>query len=174
MGVDDYAMISQIVLRHYARLLDEKKELPHLVIIDGGKGHLNAAAKVLKDLNLLKKIDVIAISKGRKRNKLETDEIYTLRHKEPVALPVDSPVKFLIQRIRDEAHRFAVTYHRKLRKKGGLISILDDIAGIGGKRKKQLIKHFGGVTKIKEASVNEIKEVPYITEKIAREIKAKI
>jgi len=71
-------------------------------------------------------------------------------------------------------HRFAVAYHRKLRKKGGLHSILDDVAGIGGKRKKQLIKRFGGVTKIKEASVNEIKEVPYITEKIAREIKAKI
>ena len=220
-GADDYSMTSQIVLRHYARLLDEKKELPHLVIIDGGKGHLTAAAKVLEDLSLLKKIDVIAIAKGRKRNKLETDEIYTLKHKEasyrnhnsvrkaaqrveakddrnqkelppwrinkktspkkkflqnkdPVAFPVDSPVKFLIQRIRDEAHRFAVAYHRKLRKKGGLHSILDDVAGIGGKRKKQLIKRFGGVTKIKEASVNEIKEVPYITEKIAREIKAKI
>ncbi len=173
-GADDYGMTSQIILRHYARLLDEKKELPHLVIIDGGKGHLNAAAKVLEDLCLLKKIDVIAIAKGRERNKPETDEIYTLKHTEPAAFPVDSPMKFLIQRIRDEAHRFAVTYHRKLRKKGGLHSILDDIAGIGGKRKKQLIKHFGGVIKLKEASIDEIKELPYITEKIAREIKAKI
>ena len=173
-GPDDYGMISQIILRHYARLLDEKKELPNLIIIDGGKGHLNAAVRILEDLNLLKKIDVMAIAKGRERNKLETDKIYTLKHKEPLVFPVDSPMKFLIQRIRDEAHRFAVTYHRKLRKKVGLHSILDDISGIGGKRKKQLIKHFGGVTKLKEASVDEIKELPYITEKIAKEIKTKI
>ena len=83
-------------------------------------------------------------------------------------------MKFLLQRIRDEAHRFAVSYHRKLRKKGGLLSVLDTVAGVGGKRKKQLIKHFGGVKKLKEASVDEIKKVPYITDKIAREIKVKI
>jgi excinuclease ABC subunit C len=173
-GADDYGMISQIVLRHYARLLDEDKELPHLIIIDGGKGHLNAAARILDDLDLLKKIDLMAIAKGRERNKLETDEIYTLKHKEPAVFPVDSPMKFLLQRIRDEAHRFAITYHRKLRRKGGLHSILDDIAGIGEKRKKQLIKHFGGAIKLKSASVDKIKEVPYISEKIAKEIKAKI
>lgn len=173
-GADDYGMMSQIILRHYARLLDEKKELPNLIIVDGGKGHLNAAVRVLKDLDLFEKIDVMAIAKGKKRNKLESDEIYTLKHKNPVFFPVDSPMKFLLQRIRDEAHRFAIAYHQKLRKKGGLYSILDDISGIGGKRKKQLIKHFGGITKLKEASVEEIKEVPYITEKIAREIKTKI
>ena len=173
-STDDYSMISQIMLRHYARLLLEKKDLPHLIIIDGGKGHLNAATKVLDDLNLLKKIDVMSIAKGKERNNLETDEIYIPKHKDPVALPVDSPMKFLLQRIRDEAHRFAVSYHRKLRKKGGLLSVLDTVAGVGGKRKKQLIKHFGGVKKLKEASVDEIKKVPYITDKIAREIKVKI
>ena len=173
-GADDYGMISQIVLRHYARLLDEDKELPHLIIIDGGKGHLNAAARILDDLDLLKKIDLMAIAKGRERNKLETDEIYTLKHKEPAVFPVDSPMKFLLQRIRDEAHRFAITYHRKLRRKGGLHSILDNIAGIGEKRKKHLIKHFGGAINLKRADVDKIKEVPYISEKIAKEIKAKI
>ena len=173
-GPDDYAMISQIILRHFARLLDEKKELPHLVVIDGGKGHLNAACKILANLDLIEKIDIIAISKGRDRNNSETDEIHTLKQQDPVFFPVDSPIKFLLQRIRDEAHRFAIAYHRKLRRKGGLHSVLDDIEGIGGKRKKQLIKHFGSTAKLKSASIDEIKKIPFITEKIAQEIKAKI
>lgn len=173
-GIDDYSMTSQVFLRHYARLLDEKKELPQLVVIDGGRGHLNSGLQVLKDLNLCGKIDVIAIAKGRDRNNLETDEIYIPKYNDPIVFPADSPVKFLLQRIRDEAHRFAITYHRKLRKKEGLHSILDDIAGIGVKRKEKLIKHFGSVAGLREASVKEIKKAPLITDKIAKKIKANI
>ncbi len=173
-GSDDYRMMSQVILRHYGRLLDEKKDLPQLIVIDGGKGHLRAASKALGDLDLLGKVDIIAIAKGKERNNILTDEIYSKKFKDPISFPVDSPVKFLLQRIRNEAHRFAIAYHRKLRKKGGLSSILDNIAGIGEKRKKSLIKHFGGVAGLKEASVEEINKAPFISEKIAQIIKAKI
>jgi excinuclease ABC subunit C len=173
-GSDDYRMMSQVILRHYGRLLDEKKNLPQLVVIDGGKGHLRAASKALEDLDLLEKMDIIAIAKGKDRNNIFTDEIFSKNFKEPISFPVDSPLKFLLQRIRNEAHRFAIAYHRKLRKKGGLSSILDGIAGIGEKRKKSLIKHFGGVAGIKEASLEEINKAPFISEKIAQRIKAKI
>jgi len=171
---DDYRMMSQVVLRHYGRLLDEKKDLPQLIVIDGGKGHLRTASNALGALDLLGKVDIIAIAKGKERNNILTDEIYSKKFEDPISFPVDSPVKFLLQRIRNEAHRFAIAYHRKLRKKGGLNSILDDIAGIGEKRKKSLIKHFGGVAGLKEASVEEINKTPFISEKIAQIIKAKI
>ncbi len=173
-GVDDYSMISQVILRHYSRIVDEKKELPQLVVIDGGKGHLNVAAKVLKDLNLMETIDLIAVAKGKERNNLESDEIYSLKHKDPVSFPVDSPIKFLLQRISDEAHRFAIDFHRKLRKKSGFHSILDDVSGIGEKRKKQLLKHFGGMVKMEEASIDDLKKVPFVTEKMAEEIKKRL
>lgn len=148
VGPDDFATMKEVVFRRYRRLLEEKQNLPQLVIIDGGKGQLSAAHEALKVLNLLDKIHLIGIAK-----KLE--EIYKVNDPLPLYLNKKSEVLKLIQRIRDEAHRFAIKHHRKLRSRATFTSQLKDINGIGEKTIQKLFYIFGSLEKMKKSDVSE-------------------
>jgi len=156
-GPDDYGMIREIIKRRYSK--GEVKT--DLIIVDGGLGQLNSVFKVLESLNL--KIPVIGIAK-------KDEKIYTPYSTNPIYLPRDSKVLHLIEHVRDEAHRFAIKYHRKLRDRKSKTSTLDKIKGIGSKRKINLIRHFGGVKAIKDASIEELSQVDGINRKIAERI----
>ena len=157
-GIDDYAMITEVMVRRYARLLDEGKPLPDLILIDGGKGHLNTGNKVLESLELEGRIDLACIAKGKFRSNVETDEVFLVGRKDPVWFQESSPSRFLLQRVRDEAHRFAIDYHRKLRGKGSLSSPLEGIPGIGKKRRLMLLKEFGSIENIKNGNAGRFAE----------------
>ncbi len=163
-GIDDYAAIGEVLRRRYSKAGKENMpSLPDLVMIDGGKGHLSCARAELKNLGLAK-LPVIALAK-------RLENIYTSKGK-LLCLPRDSKLLHLLQRIRDEAHRFAISYHRKLRQKGMRTSSLDEIAGIGPKRKKTLLHHFKSVQAIKEATVEDLLKVKSIDRKAAKSILA--
>jgi len=159
---DDYAMLQEVTARRYKRLIQEKEKLPDLILIDGGKGQLNAVNEVLKRLNL--SVPLFSIAKRE-------EEIYQVGNNQPIILSSDSPSLFLMQRIRDEAHRFALAYHRRIRNKEIRRSKLDIIPGIGEKRKRLLLKYFPDIEKIKSASLEEISKIPGIGEKTAQKIK---
>jgi excinuclease ABC subunit C len=170
-GIDDYAMLREVMIRRYRRLLEEGRPLPNLVLIDGGRGHLSSGREVFEALGLLDRIDLACIAKGKYRNDLDTDEVYLLHKKEPVLFKENSPSRFLMQRIRDEAHRFAITYHRRLRGKEALSSPLENIPGIGKKRRLQLLKQFGSLENIRNASVEELTTLPGITPSLAEKLR---
>lgn len=161
-GIDDCKMMRELVRRRYQKLQEEKGIMPDLIMVDGGKGQLSSAWIELKNLGL-GGIPVIGLAK-------EFEHIYTLTQKEPVVLPRDSAALKLLQRIRDEAHRFALSYHHILRNKSISASLLDEIKGIGWKRKEDLIKYFGSLENIKKASKEELLKVKSINEKIAQKI----
>jgi excinuclease ABC subunit C len=140
--------------------------VPDLVIVDGGKGQLSAAVAALDGLG----IRDIPLSGLAKR----FEELYLPNRSAPVVLPRRSQALYLVQRIRDEAHRFAITYHRDVRGKRALRSELDDIEGIGPGRKKALLKRFGSVRRIKEASVEEVASTPGISVQLAERLKAQL
>jgi excinuclease ABC subunit C len=169
-GIDDYAMITEVMTRRYARLLDENLPLPDLILIDGGKGHLNTGYKVLESLELEGRIDLACIAKGKFRSNTETDEVFLVGKKDPTWFKENSPSRFLLQRVRDEAHRFAIDYHRKLRGKGSLSSPLEGIHGIGKKRRLMLLKEFGSLENIKNATMEDLQKLPGVTDKIAKDI----
>ena len=169
-GIDDYAMLREVMTRRYSRLLKENAPLPNLILIDGGKGHLNAGHDVLQSLNLMDRLDLVCIAKGKFRNNLVTDEVYLPQQKKPVLFHENSPSRFLMQRIRDEAHRFAISYHRKLRGKKTLESPLELIPGIGKKRRLMLLKKFGSLENIQKASLEELVILPGITKLFAERI----
>ena len=148
-GPDDFASMEEVVYRRYKRLLVEKKDLPQLIIIDGGKGQLSSAVKSLGKLNLIDKISIIGIAK-------RLEEIYFPGDSVPLYLDKRSESLKLIQRLRDEAHRFSITLHRKQRNKNSLGTSLDDIRGIGPKTVELLISHFGSVKKVKNAKKEEL------------------
>ena len=170
-GIDDYAMLREVMIRRYRRLLDEGSPLPNLVLIDGGRGHLSSGREVFEALGLLDRVDLACIAKGKYRNDLDTDEVYLLHKKEPVLFKENSPSRFLMQRIRDEAHRFAITYHRRLRGKETLSSPLENISGIGKKRRLQLLKQFGSLENIRNASVEELTALSGITPSLAEKLR---
>jgi len=170
-GIDDYAMLREVMTRRYRRLLDEGKPLPNLVLIDGGKGHLKSGHDVFEALGLLDRVDLACIAKGKYRNNLETDEVYLLQKKDPVLFKENSPSRFLMQRIRDEAHRFAISYHRQLRGKEALSSPLENIPGVGKKRRLLLLKQFGSLENIRNASVEELAALPGITRSLAEKLR---
>ena len=151
-GPDDFSSMKEIVFRRYKRLLDEENPLPQLVIIDGGKGQLSSAMKSIDKLELRDKITVIGIAK-----KLE--EIYFPGDSIPIYLDKSSISLKIIQHLRNEAHRFGITFHRNKRSAAALKSVLDDIKGIGPKAKESLLKHFESVEKIREASPDELTEI---------------
>ncbi|MED4401141.1 excinuclease ABC subunit UvrC [Metabacillus fastidiosus] len=153
-GPDDYESMREVVRRRYSRALKDQLPLPDLIIIDGGKGHLSAAQDVLEN-ELGLDIPVAGLVKNEKHR---TSELILGEAAEVVQLERNSQEFYLLQRIQDEVHRFAITFHRQLRGKNAFQSVLDDIPGIGEKRKKLLLKHFGSVKKIKEASIEELKE----------------
>ena len=169
-GIDDYAMLREVIGRRYSRLLREEKELPNLILIDGGKGHLSSAERIIHELGISGKVDLACIAKGKFRNNVETDEVLLPGKKNSVYFRENSPSRFLLQRIRDESHRFAISYHRKLREKSSLVSPLESVPGIGKKKRLLLLKNFGSLDAIRRATLIELKTVPGITEKLAQKI----
>jgi excinuclease ABC subunit C len=148
-GPDDFSSMEEIVFRRYRRIIEEGQKLPHLIIIDGGKGQLSSAIKSLKVLNLENKITVIGIAK-----KLE--EIYFPGDSVPLYLDKNSISLKIIQQLRNEAHRFGINFHREKRSSEMTKSDLDKIKGIGIKSKELLLKKIGSVEKIKNASFEEL------------------
>jgi len=168
-GPNDYASMYEVLSRRLERASQPGWELPDLILIDGGKGQLNIAQQVMSELGFIDKVDLASIAKGREEG--ESDKIYIYGRKNPIMFSKNSEALFLLMRIRDEAHRFAITFHKQLRGKKALVSELDGVPGIGAKRKKQLIKHFGSISKIREGSIKEIASVPGLNKKLAEELK---
>jgi len=162
---DDFAMMREVLKRRFDRMSKENK--PDVILLDGGLGQLHAVHESLKDYDL-SDITIIAISKGPDRN--AGKEFYHQIGRESFALPYRSSIAFYLQKLRDEAHRFAIGTHRKKRAKSITKSSLDDIEGIGAKRKKDLLNYFGSVDAIKEASVEDIAKVIGINKKTAENI----
>lgn len=152
VGPDDFASMREIVTRRYTRLLEEKAPLPQLIIIDGGKGQLNAATEVLRELNLLGKITIVGLAK-------RLEEIFYPGDPFPLVLDKTSETLKVIQHLRDEAHRFGITFHRHMRSKGQIVSELDAIKGIGEKTKEALLKKYKSVKRIREAPSAELEEL---------------
>ncbi|HVP37224.1 MAG TPA: excinuclease ABC subunit UvrC [Terriglobales bacterium] len=161
-GQDDFAMMEEVVRRYFYRLLEEKIKLPDLVLIDGGKGQLSSALKVLNEMGI-KEINVIGLAK-------RLDEIFLPGKESSLMIPRSSSSLRLLQRIRDEAHRFAITYHRGLREKKIVTSELDELDGIGKIRKKALLLKFGSVEAIKGASLDELSNTEKITKNVAEKV----
>ncbi|MBS8265131.1 excinuclease ABC subunit UvrC [Mesobacillus boroniphilus] len=151
-GPDDYESMREVVRRRYSRVLKEGLPLPDLIIIDGGKGHIESARDVLEN-ELGLDIPIAGLAKDDKHR---TSQLLYGNPLQVIELPRNSQEFYLLQRIQDEVHRFAITFHRQLRGKSAFQSLLDDIPGIGEKRKKVLLKHFGSVKKMREASVEEL------------------
>jgi excinuclease ABC subunit C len=147
-GPDDFASMREVVGRRYRRLLEEGRDLPDLVLVDGGKGQLGAAADALDELGLGDQ----PLASLAKREEL----IFLRGRDEPLALPRSSPVLQLVQRVRDEAHRFAVGYHRKARSARTIRSELDDIPGVGPTKRRALLSRFGSVRGVRGASEQEL------------------
>ncbi len=141
--------------------------LPDLLIVDGGKGQLSRAIDVLQKFQLFEKVPVVGLAKQK-------EEIFFPDKPDSLLLPRHSQGQYLIQRIRDEAHRFAITAHRARRTKQGMASALDSLLGIGPVKRKALLNHFGSVDKIREASVVELSAVPGINKTLAESIKAQL
>jgi excinuclease ABC subunit C len=168
-GADDYAMLQEVLRRRFKRVKSETPTegawavLPDLVLIDGGKGQLNAALSVMQELGATE-IPTASLAK-------ENEEIFLPRQAEPVRLPGNSPGRQLLQRVRDESHRFALGYHQKVRKKESFASALDTIPGIGPRRKRALLRKFGSVRAISEASLEELAATKEMSRGLAKKIK---
>lgn len=169
-GSNDFAMMAEVIRRRFRRATEANEEtdgkwttLPDLVIVDGGKGQLNAALEALSEWDL--QLPIVGLAK-------ENEELFLPERSAPILLPRDGQALFLVQRARDEAHRFAVTFHRTRRSKATFHSRLDEVPGVGPKRKKALIRHFGTVKAVKEATVLELTAVDGITPYIAAQIKS--
>lgn len=162
VGIDDYSMIREVVERRYRNLIEEKETPPDLIIIDGGKGHLSSTKEELDNLGL-RDIPIMAIAK-------EFEHIFVPERQGPIRLPATSPILFLIQRIRDEAHRFAVSYHKVLRQRLTSMSELDNIKGVGPKKKTDLFKHFGSMEGIKKATKTDLLQIKGINKDLAEKI----
>ncbi len=166
---DDYAAMSQVITRHYTRLQKEQGTIPDLVLIDGGKGQVTSARNALKELQLDESLTLLGIAKGPSRKPgLET--LIMSDGRRMLRLEQGSAVLHLLQEIRDEAHRFAITGHRQRRKKQQKHSLLEDIEGVGAKRRQQLILHFGGIQGISRARPEELAKVPGINKNLAQKI----
>ncbi len=165
-GSDTGAM-DQVLRRHYQRLLNEPEKIPDILLVDGGKTQLHAVEKVLKELTI-SNIHLMGVAKGVTR-KAGYETLYQV-DLPPIHLPQDSHALHLIQQIRDEAHRFAITGHRLRRDKKRKTSFLEMIPGIGPKRRRELLRHFGGIQELSRASLEEIAKVPGINQSLAKKI----
>jgi len=177
-GPDDFASMEEVLTRRFRRWQSAQKvsqapgkkpdrsfsTLPDLLIVDGGKGQLGRTVNALAESGLSEEIHVAALAK-------QQEEIFLPGRPHPILLPRKSEGLYLVQRIRDEAHRFAITAHRKKRRKLGLASQLETIPGIGPVRRKALLNHFGSVDSIRQASLEELEAVPSITTKVAETVK---
>lgn len=174
-GQDDFASLYEVLKRRYTRALADNG-LPDLLVVDGGKGQLGVAAAVLAEFGITE-VDLASLAKDRVASDPRSPEIhhseervFLPNRKNPVVLPRNSNALFLLQRVRDEAHRFAITFHRELRSRERFHSLLDDVPGIGPQRRRRLLKHFGAVRRLATASAEEIAAVPGIGLERAREI----
>jgi excinuclease ABC subunit C len=161
-GADDFASMAEVLSRRFAKALEQGSVLPDLILIDGGRGQLNAALKVLQDLGL-DYIPAVGLAK-------QAEEVYQTDSLHPLVLDQTSPALHTLQRIRDEAHRFAITYHKKLRTKRTIQSVLDTIPGIGPTIRTSLLKTLGSARRVRESSVAELAAVPKVTPKLAQKI----
>tara|TARA_B100001741_G_scaffold209369_1_gene173124 strand:+ start:151 stop:1509 length:1359 start_codon:yes stop_codon:yes gene_type:complete len=172
-GNDDFAAMEEVLYRRFRNLLAEREAPdevpgkfaypPQLLVVDGGKGQLGVAVRVLETLGLSDEIPVAALAK-------QFEEVFVPGRSTPIELPRGSEALYLLQRIRDESHRFAVNYHRVLRKKRMTRSVLDDISGLGDVRRKRLIKEFGGVRKVQQASLDELLALTWLPDPVAHAV----
>jgi excinuclease ABC subunit C len=176
-GQDDFAAMYEVLKRRLERAVRENT-YPDLWVIDGGKGQLNVALEVLREFRLLDQIDCVSLAKQhvlndrREKEVTKSEErVFVPRRKDPIVLPKNSTALFLLVRIRDEAHRFAITYNRELRRRARLRSVLDDIEGIGPVRRRALLRHFGSLKRIREASTDDIAAVKGLNRELAAEIR---
>lgn len=167
VGADDFATMKEVLKRRLDRLVDKNEkdisfsDKPNLIILDGGKGQLSSGYEIVKDYDY--NINLISLAK-------QMELIFTVGSNEPIVLPYNSKAYMLIQRIRDEAHRFAITFHRSLRTKSQTQSMLLDIDGVGDVRQKQIIAHFKTISALKEATVNDIMKIPRMPKELAERI----
>ncbi|PIE59160.1 MAG: excinuclease ABC subunit C [Desulfobulbus propionicus] len=167
---DDYAMMAEVLKRRFSSS-SKKHSFPDLLLLDGGKGQLSTACSILQSLDIFAQMDVAGIAKERQD---EGEKIFRPGRKNPVILRRNDPALLLLMQIRDEAHRFGITFHRKLRSKAALHSRLDALVGIGTHRKTILLRHFGSVKKILKADHKALAEVPGIGAKLAESIYAQL
>lgn len=172
-GADDYASLAEVLRRRLRRGIDEAK-LPQMILIDGGKGQLGVLTAVLAEFDLQGRIGAVGIAKSRvianvrgKAIERSEERFFLPGRKNPVSFRGGSATLFLLERLRDEAHRFAISYHRKLRSKASLRSSLEDIPGVGPARRKALLKHFGSLKKIRAASLAELQQMPGLPDRLA-------
>jgi excinuclease ABC subunit C len=177
-GNDDFAAMEQVLTRRLTAYLAERRRPPseaptkfayppQLLLVDGGKGQLGVATRVLEELGLADEIPVASLAK-------RFEEVYLPGEADPVRLPRQSEALYLLQRIRDEAHRFAITYHRQLRGKRMTKSVLDDVPGLGEVRRKRLVKELGGVNAVKQATLEDLQALAWLPETVAQALHAKI
>jgi excinuclease ABC subunit C len=177
-GNDDFAAMEEVLTRRLtAYLIDREKPVaertgkfsypPQLLLVDGGKGQLSVAMRVLDDLGLTDEIPVASLAK-------RFEEVYVPGDDEPIRIPRQSEALYLLQRIRDEAHRFAITYHRELRGKRMTSSVLDDVPGLGPTRRKRLIKELGSVKKVREATIDDLKALRWLPDRVAESVYEKV
>ena len=174
-GADDYGMTYEVLLRRYQRATEEN-DLPDLVLLDGGRGQLNVAQEVFKELGI-RQVDLISLAKERTiekprplRLRRTEEKVFHPQYKEPFILGRHSPVLHLLDRIRDEAHRFAITYHKKVRSREIVKSEIGEIPGIGAIRQRELLRYFGTVEKIKHATEEELIRAPKMNSKSAQRV----
>jgi excinuclease ABC subunit C len=174
-GADDYGMMYEVLLRRYQKAAKEN-DLPDLVLLDGGRGQLNVAQEVFKELGI-RDVDLISLAKERtvekpypSRSRKTEEKVFRPQYKEPFIPGRHSPILHLLDRIRDEAHRFAITYHKKVRSRETVRSELGEIPGIGQIRQKELLRYFGTVEKIKQATEEELAEAPRMNSKSAQRV----
>ncbi|HMA81615.1 MAG TPA: helix-hairpin-helix domain-containing protein, partial [Candidatus Binatia bacterium] len=174
-GGDDFGMMLEVLKRRFSRGKEES-DLPDLIVVDGGKGQLAMALTAMAEIGI-DHVDAVGLAKMRvqaapRSAEIERSEerVFLPGQSNPVILKRNSNALFLLQRVRDEAHRFAITHHRKLRSKQTLYSALDKIPGVGGARKRALLRAFGSVKRIQTATLEELLQVPSLNEPIAREI----
>jgi len=175
-GQDDFAAMEEVLTRRFQRYLDERDEgaragkrfayPPNLLVVDGGRGQLNVAVRVLEELGL----EDIAVASLAKR----LEEVYLPDRAEPVRIARDSEALYLLQQVRDEAHRFAITYHRKLREKKATVSVLDEVPGLGPTRRTRLLREFGSVKKLRELSEEDLVELAWLPENVGRALHARL
>ena len=170
-GSDDFGMVQEVITRRYARVQKENLPCPDVIMIDGGKGQLHAAKYALHALHISSP-DVISLAKahGARGTEKDRERVFTTVTGEGTVLDTSAKSAQLLQHIRDEAHRFAITYHRTLRKKANFHSILEEIPGVGQKRRKKLLTRFGSLKKLKEATVDDIAATPSIHDELAETI----
>jgi excinuclease ABC subunit C len=171
-GQDDFAAMEEVLTRRFRRYLEERDEgaragkrfsyPPNLLLVDGGRGQLNVAVRVLEELGL----EDICVASLAKR----FEEVYRPDRAEPVRIPRDSEALFLLQQVRDEAHRFAITYHRKLRERRATRSVLDDVPGLGPTRRTRLLRQYGSVKRLRELSEDDLVSISWLPERVARAV----